>query len=90
MEVVEDAGYIEDFVNVAGDTDTGEAEHNEDPGNNHLRSQHRLEEKKSENGEYKKAQGLLFMKKRCINQYNVLFYSCLFQTDVQIILDHHR
>ena len=46
MEVVEDAGYIEDFVNVAGDIDTGEAEHNEDPGNNHLRSQHRLEEKK--------------------------------------------
>jgi len=43
MEVVEDAGYIEDFVNVAGDTDTGEAEHNEDPGNNHLRSQHRLD-----------------------------------------------
>ena len=46
MEGVEDAGYIEDFVNVAGDTDTGEAEHNEVLGNNHLRSQHRLEEKK--------------------------------------------
>ena len=46
MEGVEDEGDIEDFVNVAGDTDTGEAEHNEDPGSNHLRSQHRLEEKK--------------------------------------------
>ena len=46
MEGVEDAGYIEDFVNVAGDTDTGEAEHYEDPGSIHLRSQHRLEEKK--------------------------------------------
>ena len=45
-EGVEDGGDVEDFVNVAGDTDTEEAEHIEDPGDNHLRSQHRLKEKK--------------------------------------------
>ena len=91
---VEDGGDTEDVEDsdyVAGDTDTGAAGGREDPDGNHPRSQHRLEKN---------------LKMMCIeiihiwiwgyyllcnsNQYMVVLTHVFFQTDVQIVHDHHR